>query len=77
MVWPAIGEVGNMAEVALFKVAAALGLCIVVAAVTGCVLSRRAEARSGQGLFKAFFLVLACAFALGFAARYVLIEVLP
>jgi len=65
-----------MADVALFKVAAALGFCIVLAAVFGLFLSRMAEGRSGQGLFKTFFLVLAGVFALGFAARYVLIELL-
>jgi uncharacterized membrane protein len=66
-----------MADAALFKVAAALGLCIVLAAVFGFVLSRLAENRGGQGLFKAFFLVLVCVYALGFVARYVLVEVLP
>ena len=66
-----------MADVALFKVASALGFCLVLAVGLALVLSRRAEGRGGQGLFKTFFLVLVCIFALGFAARYVLIELLP
>lgn len=66
-----------MADVSLVKVAVALGLGIFLAVVLGFILSRHAEGRGGRGLFKTFFLVLTCVYALGFAARYVLIELLP
>ena len=66
-----------MADVTLWKVAAALGLGIVLAAVLGLVLLRVCEGRAGRGLFKILFLALVGVYALGFAARYVLVEVLP
>ena len=66
-----------MAEVALVKVAMALGMGILLALVLGFVLSKVAENRGGRRLFTTCFLVLVCVYALGFAARYVLIEVLP
>ncbi|MEA4856488.1 MAG: hypothetical protein AAGU21_06795 [Solidesulfovibrio sp.] len=66
-----------MADVSLLKVALALGFGLLVAVVVAFALSRAAEGRGGRGLFKAFFLVLVCVYALGFVARYVLVEVLP
>lgn len=67
-----------MAEVSLLRVGLALGLGIVVAVVLGFVLGRRVEGRpAGGSLFTTFFLVLVCVYALGFAARYVLVELLP
>ena len=66
-----------MAEVSLFKVAVALGLGIVLAGVLGFVLARMAEGRDGKGLFKAAFLTVLGVYALGFAARYTLIELMP
>jgi hypothetical protein len=66
-----------MAEVSLFKVAVALGLGIVLAGVLGFVLARMAESRDGKGLFKAAFLTVLGVYALGFAARYTLIELMP
>ncbi|EFL49316.1 conserved hypothetical protein [Solidesulfovibrio fructosivorans JJ]] len=66
-----------MIDVSLEKVAMALGLGIVLAMVMGFVLARLAEGRGGRGLFTACFLVVLCVYALGFAARYVLIEILP
>jgi hypothetical protein len=66
-----------MAEVALTNVAVALAIGLVLAALLAFILMRLAEGRSGQGLFKTLFLVLICVYALGFATRYVLIEILP
>lgn len=66
-----------MADIALTKVALALGLGLLAAVIVGFLLSRLAEGRGGKGLFRAFFLTLVCVYALGFAARYVLVEVLP
>ncbi|MFU2210303.1 hypothetical protein [Solidesulfovibrio sp. C21] len=66
-----------MVDVSLEKVAMALGFGILLAMVAGFVLARLAEGRGGRGLFVACFLVLVCVYALGFAARYVLIEILP
>lgn len=66
-----------MSEVSLAKVAMALGGSLLVAGIAGFVLARLAEGRGGRGLFRTFFCVLACVYALGFAARYVLVEVLP
>ena len=66
-----------MADIALTKVALALGLGLLAAVGVGFVLSRLAEGRGGNGLFRTFFLTLVCVYALGFAARYVLVEVLP
>ena len=66
-----------MADIALTKVALALGLGLFAAVGVGFVLSRLAEGRGGKGLFRTFFLTLVCVYALGFAARYVLVEVLP
>ena len=64
-----------MADVSLVKVALALALGLVLAVVLAVVLARLA--RGGKGLFRAAFLTLLCVYALGFAARYVLVEVLP
>jgi hypothetical protein len=64
-------------DVTLWKVAAALGFGIVLAAVAGLVLLRLAEARTGRRYFKAAFLILLGIYALGFATRYALIEVMP
>ncbi len=66
-----------MADVAILKVAAALGFGIILAAALGFVLLKMAESRGGRRLFASLFLTLVCVYALGFAARYVLIEVLP
>jgi FtsH-binding integral membrane protein len=66
-----------MAEIALTKVAMALGFGLLLAVVLGFVLTRLAEGRGGKGVFRAFFLTLVCVYALGFAARYVLVEILP
>uniref|UniRef100_I2Q4W8 Uncharacterized protein n=1 Tax=Desulfovibrio sp. U5L TaxID=596152 RepID=I2Q4W8_9BACT len=66
-----------MAEVSLLKVGLALGSGIVLAMVLGFVLHRQAEKRGGRELFRTFFLVLICVYALGFAARYALVELLP
>jgi hypothetical protein len=66
-----------MAEAALTNVAVALAIGLVLAVLLAFVLMRLAEGGSGQGLFKIFFLVLICVYALGFATRYVLIEILP
>jgi len=67
----------TMADVSLAKVALALALGIVLAGGIAVVLARMAEGRGGKGLFKAAFLTLLCVYALGFAARYTLVEVLP
>jgi len=67
----------TMADVSLVKVAMAMALGIVLAGALAVVLARMAEGRGGKGLFKAAFLTLLCVYALGFAARYVLIELLP
>lgn len=64
-------------DVTLWKLAAALGFAIVLAVVGAFVVLRQSEARSGRSLFKAVFLILVCVYALGFAARYALIEVMP
>ena len=64
-------------DVTLWKLAAALGFGIVLAAVCGFVLLRVSEDRSGRRLFKALFLTLLCVYALGFAARFALIEIMP
>lgn len=64
-------------DVTLWKLAAALGFAIVLAAVGAFVVLRQAEARSGRSLFRAVFLTLLCVYALGFAARYALIEIMP
>jgi len=66
-----------MADVSLVKVALAMALGIVLAGALAVALARMAEGRGATGLFKAAFLTLLCVYALGFAARYVLIEVLP
>ena len=66
-----------MADVSLVKVGLAMALGIVLAGGLAVVLARMAEGRGGKGLFKAAFLTLLCVYALGFAARYALIEVLP
>lgn len=66
-----------MADVSLLKVALALGLGIVLAGVLGFGLARLAEGRDGQGLFKAAFLIVLAVYALGFAARFTLIELMP
>ncbi|WP_246198067.1 hypothetical protein [Solidesulfovibrio aerotolerans] len=66
-----------MADVSLVKVALALALGILLAGGLAVVLARMAAGRGGKGLFKAAFLTILCVYALGFAARYVLIEVLP
>ena len=66
-----------MADVSLFKVAVALGLGIVLAGVLAFVLARMAENRGGTGLFRAAFLLVLCVYALGFAVRYTLIEIIP
>jgi hypothetical protein len=66
-----------MEDVSLMKVAAALGFGIVLAGILGFVLARMAENRRGEGLFKTAFLTVLVVYALGFAARYALIEVLP
>ena len=66
-----------MADVSLVKVALALALGLVLAGVLAAVLARLARGRGGKGLFRAAFLTLLCVYALGFAARYVLVEVLP
>lgn len=66
-----------MAEVSLLQVGLALGLGIVLAAALGFVLGRRIRGRDGGSLFTTFFLVLVCVYAVGFAARYVLVELLP
>lgn len=64
-------------DVTLWKLAAALGFGIVLAVVGAFVILRQAEAQTGRSLFKAVFLTLVCVYALGFAARYALIEVMP
>lgn len=64
-----------MADVSLVKVALAMALGLVLAGVLAVVLARLA--RGGKGLFRAAFLTLLCVYALGFAARYVLVEELP
>lgn len=64
-------------DVTLWKLAAALGFGIVLAAVGGFVLLRVAEDKNGRQLFKALFLILLGVYALGFVARYALIEVMP
>ena len=66
-----------MADVTLWKVAAALVFGIVLAAVLAFVLLRVAEDRTGGRLFKALFLALICVYALGFAVRYAVIEIVP
>jgi hypothetical protein len=64
-------------EVALWKLAAALGFGIVLAAMAAFTVLRLAEARMGRSFFRAVFLILICVYALGFVARYALIEVMP
>lgn len=66
-----------MADVMVWKLAAALVFGIVLAAVVAYVLWRLAEDRTGGSLFKALFVALIVVYALGFAARYALIEVIP
>ncbi len=66
-----------MAEVSLVKVALALGCGIALAAVLGFGLGRHARKTDGRDLFRPLFLALVCVYALGFAARYVLVEILP
>lgn len=66
-----------MTEVVLWKVAGALGFGIVLAAVLAFVLLRLAEGRHGGRLFRALFLALIVVYALGFATRYALVEVMP
>ncbi|MGD9608610.1 MAG: hypothetical protein AB7U59_04275 [Desulfovibrionaceae bacterium] len=66
-----------MAEVALWKVAGALGFGIVLAVVLAFVLGRVAEEHQGRRRFRALFLSLLVVYALGFAARYALVEVMP
>jgi len=64
--------------VSLSKVAIALGGCLLLAVALGFFLTRLSAKRAGgHGLFPAFFLALTCVYALGFAARYLLVEVLP
>lgn len=64
-------------DVTLWKVTAALGFGIVLAVVAAFVLLRLAQARTGRSLFQAVFLLMIGVYALGFAARYALIEVMP
>ena len=66
-----------MADITLWKVTAALLFGIIVAAVLAFVLLRVAEDRTGRTLFRAVFLTLIGVYALGFAARYALVEILP
>ena len=66
-----------MAEVALWKVAAALGFGIVLAVVLAFVLMRVAGTREGGKAFGALFVALVAVYALGFLARYALVEVMP
>jgi len=66
-----------MADVMVWKVAAALVFGIVLSAVVAYVLWRLAEDRTGGSLFKVLFVTLIVVYALGFAARYALIEVIP
>ena len=66
-----------MEDLSLAVVGAALGLGIVLAAVLGFILARRAEKNGGAGVFRAAFLAFIVVYALGFAARYVLVEALP
>lgn len=66
-----------MADTMVWKVAAALLFGIVLTAVLAYALGRVAENRAGGHLFKALFLTLLVVYALGFAARYALIEVIP
>ncbi|HML54467.1 MAG TPA: hypothetical protein PKC79_10255 [Solidesulfovibrio magneticus] len=66
-----------MEELSLAVVGAALGLGIVLAAALGFILARRAEKNGGAGVFRAAFLAFFAVYALGFAARYVLVEALP
>ena len=66
-----------MADVSLVKVALALVLGIMLAGLLAVVLARMAVGRGGKGLFKAAFLTILCVYALGFAARYTLIELMP
>lgn len=65
-----------MAEISLVKVMVALGFGLLLAVVGGFVLSRLCENRGGKGVFRSAFLLLVCVYALGFAARYVVVEVL-
>jgi|GEM_PF-4000748 len=66
-----------MADVMVWKVAAALVFGIVLSAVVAYVLWRLAEDRTGGSLFKVLFVTLIVVYALGFAVRYALIEVIP
>jgi len=66
-----------MADIILWKVTAALLFGIILAAVVAFVLLRVSQDRAGGNLFKALFLSLILVYALGFAARYALIEVIP
>lgn len=66
-----------MEDLSLAVVGAALGLGIALAAVMGLILARRAEKNGGAGVFKAAFLSFVVVYALGFAARYALVEALP
>lgn len=66
-----------MADITLWKVTAALLFGIIVAAVLAFVLLRVAEDRTGRMFFRAVFLTLIGVYALGFAARYALVEILP
>ena len=66
-----------MAEVALWKVGGALGFGIVLAVVLAFVLGRVTEEHQGRRRFRALFLGLLVVYALGFAARYALVEVMP
>ena len=63
------------ADVTLWKLAAALGFGLVLAAVGAFVVLRQAQ--SGRTLFRSIFLALICVYALGFAARFALIEIMP
>lgn len=66
-----------MADVSPTRVAMALGAGLVLAVFAGLGLSFLAERRHGHGMFAMVFVTLVCVYAVGFAARYYLVEVLP
>lgn len=75
--WNRKKEGEGVGAISLEKAAMALGFGIVLAMISGFTLARVAEYRADKRLFPTFFLVLLCLYALGFAARYVVVEVLP